>query len=210
MSIYQQPVEIPWNINASPLTTMARRPLSTTRKTGRPIFAQATINGARTVSQSIPGHRQPFGGGVGVTLIELIIAMAILSILMSGILPLSYMAYKRSREIELRQNLRIVRTALDEYKKKVDEGRIPKENDDSGYPPELAVLVAGVESADAVPVIFKFLRRIPRDPMTEDGEWGLRAYADEPDSNIWGGQDVYDVYSQSDEQALDGTYYRDW
>jgi general secretion pathway protein G len=157
-----------------------------------------------------PGAPAAIWGGVGVTLIELIIAMAILSILMSGILPLSYMAYKRSREIELRQNLRIIRKALDDYKKKVDEGRIPKENDDSGYPSELAVLVEGVESTDAVPVIFKFLRRIPRDPMTEDGEWGLRAYADEPGSNIWGGQDVYDIYSQSDEQALDGTYYRDW
>ncbi len=172
---------------------------------------EATINGAPTVSNSIPGHRQSLVRSVaGVTLIELIIAMAILSILMSGILPLSYMAYKRSHEIELRQNLRVIRTALDEYKKKVDEGRIDKANDESGYPPELATLVEGVESTDAVPVIFKFLRRIPPDPMTEDGEWGLRAYADEPGSDIWGGQDVYDVYSQSDEQALDGTYYRDW
>ena len=123
----------------------------------------------------------------GVTLIELIIAMAILSILMSGILPLSYMAYQRSREIELRQNLRIIRKALDEYKKKVEEGRIPTGSDESGYPPELEVLVEGVESTDAAPVIFKFLRRIPRDPMTEEGEWGLRAYADEPGSDIWGG-----------------------
>ena len=177
----------------------------------RPTRSEAAIKGAPAVNHSLPGHRPPLGGGIaGVTLIELIIAMAILSILMSGILPLSYMAYKRSNEIELRQNLRIIRTALDEYKNKVDEGRIPKENDESGYPPELAVLVEGVESTDAVPVIFKFLRRIPRDPMTDDGEWGLRAYADEPGSGIWGGQDVYDVYSQSDEQALDGTYYRDW
>ena len=146
----------------------------------------------------------------GVTLIELIIAMAILSILMSGILPLSYMTYKRSREIELRRNLRIIRTALDDYKKKVDEGQIPKDSDGSGYPPNLEILVEGVESTDPVPVIYKFLRRIPRDPMTEEGEWGLRAYADEPESDIWGGQDVYDIYSQSDKQALDGTNYRDW
>ena len=124
-------------------------------------------------------------GSAGVTLIELIIAMAILAILMSGILPLSYMTYKRSREIELRQNLRIIRNALDEYKKQVDEGRIPKATEDSGYPPNLEILVEGVESADAVPVILKFLRRIPRDPMTDGGEWGLRAYADEPGSGIW-------------------------
>ena len=163
------------------------------------------------IGKRIPKHRPRLKGAcAGVTLIELIIAMAILSILMSGILPLSYMAYKRSREIELRQNLRIIRSALDEYKKKADEGRIPKATDESGYPAELAALVEGVESTDAVPVIFRFLRRIPPDPMTEDGEWGLRAYSDEPGSNIWGGEDVYDIYSQSEEQALDGTYYRDW
>ncbi len=158
------------------------------------------------VAPCFPSRRDP----AGVTMIELIIAMAILAILMSGILPLSYMSYKRSREIELRQNLRILRKALDEYKQQVDEGRIPKATEDSGYPPDLVILVEGVESADAVPVILKFLRRIPRDPMTDSGEWGLRAYADEPGSSIWGGQDVYDVYSQSDEQALDGSYYRDW
>ncbi len=149
-------------------------------------------------------------GAAGVTLIELIIAMAILAILMSGILPLSYMTYKRSREIELRQNLRIIRKALDDYKEQVDAGTIPKADEDSGYPPNLDILVEGVESADAVPVIYKFLRRIPRDPMNEEGEWGLRAYADDAGSGVWGGQDVYDVYSQSDEQALDGSYYRDW
>ena len=158
-----------------------------------------------------PPHQGPIPGGInGVTLIELIIAMAILSILMSGILPLSYMTYKRSREIELRQNLRIIRNALDEYKKHVDDGKIPKDADESGYPPNLEILVEGVESSDAVPVTYKFLRRIPRDPMTDNGEWGLRAYTDAPGSEVWGGQDVYDVYSQSDDQALDGTNYRDW
>jgi general secretion pathway protein G len=146
----------------------------------------------------------------GVTLLELIIAMAILSILMSGILPLSYMTYKRTHEIELRRNLRIIRNALDDYKHKADEGLIPKANDESGYPLNLDVLVDGVESTDAKPVLYKFLRRIPRDPMTEDGEWGLRSYTDEPGSDIWGGQDVYDIYSLSDKQALDGTNYRDW
>ncbi len=158
-----------------------------------------------------PKNRRPLSSNqVGVTLIELIIAMAILAILMSGILPLSYMSYKRSREIELRQNLRIIRNALDEYKKQVDEGRIPKAADDSGYPPNLDLLVGGVETSDAVPVTIKFLRRIPRDPMTDSGDWGLRSYNDEPGSQIWGGEDVYDVYSLSDEQALDGTYYRNW
>ncbi len=180
----------------------------THRKTTTPPRRLGPFNRGRRAQgvPCFPSRRDP----AGVTLIELIIAMAILAILMSGILPLSYMTYKRSREIELRQNLRIIRKALDEYKQQVDEGRIPKATEDSGYPPDLVILVEGVESADAVPVILKFLRRIPRDPMTDSGEWGLRAYADEPGSGIWGGQDVYDVYTQSDEQALDGSYYRDW
>jgi len=146
----------------------------------------------------------------GVTLIELIVAMAILTILVSGILPLSVMTYKRTKEIELRQNLRIIRKAIDDYKKMVDDGRIALEVDGTGYPPDLDTLVEGVDSNDPDPYKLKFLRRIPKDPMTEDGEWGLRSYTDDPDSDIWGGQDVYDVYSQSEEQALDGTYYRDW
>ena len=146
----------------------------------------------------------------GVTLIELIIAMGILTILVSGILPLSYMTYKRSKEIELRQNLRVIRKAIDEYKKMVDDGRIAMELDSTGYPATLEILVEGVDSNDPDPIKYKFLRRIPKDPMTESGEWGLRSYADTPDSDMWGGQDVYDVYTQSDEQALDETYYRDW
>jgi general secretion pathway protein G len=146
----------------------------------------------------------------GVTLIELIVAMGILTILVSGVLPLSYMTYKRSKEIELRQNLRVIRDAIDAYKKMVDEGRIAMELDGTGYPPNLEILVEGAVSNDPDPINLKFLRRIPKDPMTEDGEWGLRAYADDPDSEIWGGQDVYDIYSQSDEEALDGSYYRNW
>jgi general secretion pathway protein G len=146
----------------------------------------------------------------GVTLIELIVAMGILTILVSGILPLSYMTYKRSKEIELRQNLRVIRKAIDDYKKMVDDGRIAMELDGTGYPATLEILVEGVDSNDPDPIKYKFLRRIPKDPMTEDGEWGLRSYADPPDSDMWGGQDVYDVYTKSEEQALDETYYRDW
>ena len=134
----------------------------------------------------------------GVTLIELVVAMGILSILVSGIPPLSVMTHKRTKELELRQNLRVIRTAIDDYM------------NGTGYPPTLEALVEGVDSNDPTPIKLKFLRRIPRDPMTEDGEWGLRSYADSPESSIWGGQDVYDVYSQSDEQALDGSYYREW
>lgn len=166
----------------------------------------------RQISAAAPGRRPacPLRNRRGVTLIELIVAMGILSILMSGILPLSVMTYKRSREIELRQNLRLIRNAIDEYKKLSDEGRIPMKSRATGYPENLDVLVEGVETADAVPTRIRFLRRIPRDPMTEEGKWGLRSYTDAPDSDVWGGQDVYDVYSTSDQQALDGTFYRDW
>ena len=146
----------------------------------------------------------------GVTLIELIVAMSIVSILAVGILPLSKMTYKRTKEIEMKQNLRTIRTALDKYKKLTDEGKIPKEALSSGYPKEFDLLVKGIDLQGPVPVKIKFLRRIPKDPMVEDGEWGLRSYSDEPDSEIWGGQDVYDVYSTSDREALDGTYYKDW
>jgi general secretion pathway protein G len=165
------------------------------------------------------GHRSLNGCGStrsirphdrGVTLIELIVAMGILSILMSGILPLSVMTYKRSKEIELRQNLRLIRNAIDKYKELSDEGRIPVKSMASGYPATLEILVEGVETNEAVPTRIRFLRRIPRDPMTDDGKWGLRSYADSPDSTTWGEQDVYDVYTTSDQQALDGTYYRDW
>lgn len=149
-------------------------------------------------------------GCAGVTLIELMVTMVVLSILATGILPLSQMAYKRSKEMELRQNLRIIRKALDDYKRLADEKKILVEAGASGYPKTLEVLVEGVDLKGEVSVKRKFLRRIPRDPMVEEGEWGLRSYADEPDAEIWGGQDVYDVYSKSEKQALDGTYYKDW
>ena len=144
-------------------------------------------------------------------MIELLVTMTILSILAAGILPLSQMTFKRTREIELRQNLRAIRTAIDRYKHLVDEKKIKVSMASSGYPETLDALVEGVE-IDSGPVALKmkFLRRLPKDPMIEDGEWGLRSYADSYNSDVWGGQDVYDVYSKSDEQALDGSNYRDW
>jgi general secretion pathway protein G len=146
----------------------------------------------------------------GVTLVELMVTMVILSILAACILPLSQVTRKRSKELELKQGLRSIRTALDEYKRYVDEGRIAKQATEHGYPRDLEVLIKGVDLAGPKPLKKKFLRRIPRDPMTEDGEWGLRSYSDDPESTIWGGQDVYDIYSKSDGVALDGTAYNQW
>jgi len=147
----------------------------------------------------------------GVTLIELIAAMAILSILAIGILPLSKMTYKRTKEIELKHNLRVIRNALDKYKQLVDEQKIIVSAASSGYPENLELLVEGVEIKSGIkPKRIKFLRRIPKDPMTQEGEWGLRSYFDESDSETWGGQDVYDIYTQSENQAIDETYYKNW
>lgn len=146
----------------------------------------------------------------GFTLIEMMAVIAIVSILATGIVPLSQVVYKRTKELELKNNLRVIRTALDDYKKMVDDKMIPPNITSSGYPKTLAVLVSGVDLQAAVGSKKKFLRRIPRDPMSENNEWGLKSYTDDPESSIWGGQDVYDIYSLSDKQALDGTYYKDW
>ena len=145
----------------------------------------------------------------GFTLIEVLATVAIISVLASGILPLSQVIYKRNKEFKLRNNLRIIRTALDKYEELVDQGVVPKTTI-SGYPESLEVLVNGIDLKKAVDQKKKFLRRIPKDPMTENGEWGLRAYADDPNSTIWGGQDVYDVFSLSNSQEIDGTYYKEW
>jgi general secretion pathway protein G len=147
----------------------------------------------------------------GHTLIELLVTMVILCILAVGVLPLSEMALKRTKEIQLRENLRIIRNALDEHKRLADEGKIAVDAFSSGYPKTLDVLIEGVEvGGGPEPYKKRLLRKLPRDPMAEDGEWGLRSYADDPDSDVWGGQDVYDVFSKSDREALDGTKYREW
>jgi len=140
----------------------------------------------------------------------MIAVIAIISILTTGVMPLAQVTHKRTKELELRNNLRIIRTALDEHKRLVEEGVIPVDAGDSGYPETLEILVTGVDLKNAANEKVKLLRRVPRDPMTEDGEWGLRSYADDPDSTIWGGQDVYDVYTRSRKKAIDGTYYKDW
>ncbi len=146
----------------------------------------------------------------GFTLIEMMATIAIISILATGIIPLSQVVYKRTKEMELRNNLRLIRTALDEYKKLVDQKIIPKSATGSGYPETLEILVTGVDLQTQTGERKKFLRRVPQDPITKEGEWGLRSYADDHDSTIWGGQDVYDIYCLSDKQAIDGTYYSNW
>jgi general secretion pathway protein G len=143
-------------------------------------------------------------------LIELIAAMAIIFVLATMAVPLARVQIIRSRETELRADLREMRTAIDQYKRYADAGLFQKKADSNGYPPDLETLVEGVPWPGQPDTKFKFLRRIPIDPMTGHRDWGLRAMQDDLDSRSWGGQNVFDVYSKSDKTALDGTLYADW
>ena len=148
-------------------------------------------------------------GERGFTLAELVMVAALLTIMAGMVLPVAKYTVKRRKEAELRLDLRIMRNAIDEYKRLSDQGMIEVKVGSEGYPPDLETLVEGV-SVVGQPVKRKFLRRIPIDPMTGTKEWGLRSYQDEPDSDSWGGENVYDVYTKSDGTAIDGTKYKDW
>lgn len=153
-------------------------------------------------------------GSPGFTFVELVVATAVMMILASAALPIARISIKRQREKDLRYTLREMRTAIDKFKDYADSGRIsPLELQfgSENYPASLEMLVEGVAVAnDPTGKKFKFLRRIPIDPISGRAEWGMRAYQDNPDSKVWGGQNVYDVYSKSEGIALDGTKYRDW
>jgi len=152
----------------------------------------------------------------GFTLIELVVTVAIVGILASAAVPLGQLGVKRSKEVELRTALRDIRNALDAYKKAVDEGRIEKKVDATGYPPSLEILAEGVpDLRDPNKKVMRFLRRVPRDPMFPDqtdnpaDTWGKRSYASAADAPQEGA-DVYDVYSLSTAQGLNGISYREW
>jgi general secretion pathway protein G len=152
----------------------------------------------------------------GFTLIELVITVAILAILSTAIVPLVQVTMQRAKEHELRTALRKMREAIDAYKLAVDEGRVTRRVNESGYPKSLEVLVAGVENAqDPKKSKIYFLRRIPRDPMASDSTlsaletWGKRSYASPPDEPK-AGDDVFDVYSLSTGIGLNAVRYREW
>ncbi len=155
----------------------------------------------------------------GFTLIELIVTVTIVAVLASVAMPMLKMTVQRSKENELRANLRQIREAIDAYKKAADDGRIKKSIEDTGYPPNLEILVSGVvNEKDANKNKLKFLRRIPLDPMTPvtnaesddlPNNWGLRSYASEAADPV-AGDDVFDVYSQSQQLGINGVPYSKW
>lgn len=152
----------------------------------------------------------------GFSLIELLITAAIVAVLASVALPLSDVTVTRDKEHELRRALRDIRDALDAYKRASDEGRIARAADQSGYPANLTVLVAGIsdlKSAEGRKIYF--LRRLPRDPFFPDpnapaeSTWRLRSYESPPDQ-MKPGKDVFDVFSTRDRRGLNGIPYNEW
>jgi general secretion pathway protein G len=143
----------------------------------------------------------------GFTLIEMIVAVSILAILTGMAVPLVRVKIQREREVELRHDLWEMRDAIDRYKDAADRGAFQVKAGTDGYPPDLDTLVNGVDVGGKK---VRFLRRIPVDPMTGKNEWGLRSTQDDPDSDSWGGQNVFDVYSKSQSTALDGSKYQEW
>jgi general secretion pathway protein G len=163
-----------------------------------PLFDMSSAIGSRRARQR------------GMTLLELIIACSILLILASAAMPIVRFTVVRPKEYELRHNLREIRNAIDRFKDYADRNLIRVEVGSEGYPPDLETLVKGVQFGDAGGRKVRFLRRIPRDPMTGRAEWNLQAVQDDPDSTSWGGRNVFDVHSKSQGIALDGTRYSEW
>jgi len=154
-------------------------------------------------------RRERRGSQAGFTLAEMVMVVALIALLATIALPVAKFTVKRQKEAELRLDLRLMRNAIDEHKRLSDQGMIPLKVGGEGYPESLEVLVEGVDVVGQE-VKRKFLRRIPVDPMTREAEWGLRSYQDEPDSDNFGGENVYDVFTLSEGTAIDGTEYKDW
>lgn len=157
-----------------------------------------------TIVQGSMRHRRQRG----VTLLEMIVVISILLILMGAAVPVVRVSIKRAREVELRRDLWEMRSAIDRYKDAADKNAFQIKLGTEGYPPDLDTLVNGVEVQGGKKL--RFLRRIPVDPTTGNKDWGLRSMQDDPTSDSWGGQNVFDVYSKSNGTGLDGSKYKDW
>ncbi len=147
----------------------------------------------------------------GLTLVELIVAFTILMVLSAMAVPLARYKVQRDRERDLEHALTTMRNAIDKFKDDMDAGKIgPAKIDTDNYPETLQQLVDGVKATGSVDKKIKYLRRIPKDPMTSSLEWGLRSTRDDPKSQSWGGQNVFEVYTKSMDKARDGTPYGEW
>lgn len=157
---------------------------------------------------SVPGIEKKTQAGM--TLLELIIACAILLVLASAALPIARFSVLRHKETELRSDLETMRDAIDAYRDAADKQQIKTTPGGSNYPPDLDTLVKGVPLTASADKRIRFLRKIPVDPMTGRADWGLRGVEDDLDSVSWSGKDVFDVYSTSTGTAMNGTRYTDW
>jgi general secretion pathway protein G len=149
----------------------------------------------------------------GFSLVELIVTVALVSILIGLALPLARNTIQREKEKELRQALRDMRAAIDRYKTAADGGQIMADAMANGYPPDLETLANGVDLLTAVGKKIYFMRAVPIDPMSEcrcNTDWDLRSDQDDPTAGSWGGQDVFDIHTKSSGTAMDGTKYKDW
>ena len=147
-------------------------------------------------------------GQAGVTLLEMIVVITILLILMGAAVPVMKVSVIRGRETDLKRALWEMRTAIDRYKDAADKNQFQVKLGTEGYPPDLDTLVNGVEIAGGKKL--RFLRHVPVDPMTGNTDWGLRSMQDDPQSDSWGGQNVFDVYTKSTGTGLNGIKYKDW
>lgn len=147
----------------------------------------------------------------GLTLVELIVAFTILMVLSAMAVPLARYQVQREKERDLERALTQMRDAIDKFKDDMDAGKIgPAKLDTDNYPESLEQLVEGVKATGAVDKKIKYLRRIPKDPMTNSKDWGLRSTRDDPKAQAWGGQNVFEVYTKSMDKARDGTPYSEW
>ena len=147
----------------------------------------------------------------GLTLVELIVAFTIMMILTSMAVPLARYKVQREKERDLQRALDDIHKAIDKFKDDMDAGKIgPPKIDSDNYPESLQQLVEGVKATGAVDKKIKYLRRIPKDPMTNSKEWGMRSTRDDPKALAWGGQNVFDIYTKSGDKAKDGTPYSEW
>jgi general secretion pathway protein G len=150
----------------------------------------------------------------GFTLLELIVTVAIMAILVGMAIPVTRNNIKRQREAELRHNLREIRMALDRFHLACSVGNqfteLEADRFKDCYPKKLEYLVEGMRQRGTVDKTLRFLRRIPRDPMTGGTDWGFRSSEDDPNSNSWDGENIFDVYTKSTDTALNGTRYNEW